>query len=191
MNTVDRFFMRMCGRPEGMLGRWGGVMMACGNRELARWIIDLLEIQPTDKILEVGFGPGVSIQMLARLAPSGFVAGVDYSNAMLAQATARNSEAIKASRVKLQQGTVERLVFEDNTFDKALAINSMQVWPDATAGIREMRRVIKHGGRIALGFNRYSRQPNTGLTEMLTAAGFSEVRLLNRDRDFCVRGLKP
>jgi ubiquinone/menaquinone biosynthesis C-methylase UbiE len=89
----------------------GGVMMAYSNRDFARWIIDLLEVEPTDKILEVGFGPGVGIQMLARLTPSGLVAGVDYSNEMLAQATARNLEASKASQVKLQQGTVEQLHF--------------------------------------------------------------------------------
>jgi hypothetical protein len=54
-----------------------------------------------------------------------------------------------------------------------------------------MGRVIKSGGRIALGFNRYSRQPSTGLTEMLTVTGFSEARLLNRGLDFCVLGIKP
>jgi ubiquinone/menaquinone biosynthesis C-methylase UbiE len=43
------------------------------------------------------------------------------------------------------------LLFEDDTFDKALAINSMQVWADAMAGLREIRRVLKSGGRVALG----------------------------------------
>jgi hypothetical protein len=51
--------MRMRGRPEGTLGRLGGVMMAYGNRDFARWIIGLLEVEPTDKILEVKFGPGI------------------------------------------------------------------------------------------------------------------------------------
>ncbi|HEX2243036.1 MAG TPA: hypothetical protein VHK27_07270 [Gammaproteobacteria bacterium] len=56
MSILDRFFMRMRGRAEGTLGRLGGVMMAYSNRDFARWIIDLLEVGPTYKILEVGFG---------------------------------------------------------------------------------------------------------------------------------------
>jgi ubiquinone/menaquinone biosynthesis C-methylase UbiE len=38
---------------------------------------------------------------------------------------------IERGRVDLRHGSVESLPFEDNTFDKTLAINSMQVWPDA------------------------------------------------------------
>jgi ubiquinone/menaquinone biosynthesis C-methylase UbiE len=69
----------------------------------------------------------------------------------------------------LYHGSVERLPFDDNNFDKALATNSMQVWPDAVVGLREMRRVVKPGGRIAIGFTRYSGQPNEGLTDTLDA----------------------
>ena len=61
---------------------------------------------------------------------------------MVEQATARNVKAIESGRVDLRHGSVECLPFEDNT-DKALAINSMQVWPDAVAGLQEMRRVLK------------------------------------------------
>jgi ubiquinone/menaquinone biosynthesis C-methylase UbiE len=68
------------------------------------------------------------------------------------------------------------LLFEDETFDKALAINSMQVWADAKAGLREIRRVLKSGGRVALGFTRYSGQPKAGLGEVLTTAGSSTYR---------------
>lgn len=110
---------------------------------------------------------------------------------MVEQATARNVKAIEADLVDLRQGSVESLPFEDNTFDKALAINSMQVWPDAVAGLREMRRVIKTGGRIALGFTPYSGQSRAGLTEMLTAAGFTETHLVEADKGFCALAVKP
>jgi ubiquinone/menaquinone biosynthesis C-methylase UbiE len=133
----------------------------------------------------VGFGPGVGIELLAKAASTGKVAGVDPSEAMVRQATARNAAAIRAGAVDLRQGTVGRMPFQDDTFDTAIAINSMQVWPDAAAGLREIRRVLAVGGRVALGFTPNSRQPRAGVTEMLSAAGFDQARLTELRGGFC------
>jgi ubiquinone/menaquinone biosynthesis C-methylase UbiE len=84
---------------------------------------------------------------------------------MVEQAQARNAVAVESGHVDLRQGSVGNLPFDNNCFDKAVAINSMQVWPDALAGLREMLRVTKPGGRIALGFTPYLGQPNRGLKE--------------------------
>jgi ubiquinone/menaquinone biosynthesis C-methylase UbiE len=101
-------------------------------------------------VLEVGFGPGTVIRWLSALAAH--VAGVDASREMVAQAKARNGIAVKNGRVELRHASVEDLPFADDPFHKAMAINSMQIWPDAIVGLREMRRVLKSGGTIALGF---------------------------------------
>jgi ubiquinone/menaquinone biosynthesis C-methylase UbiE len=191
MSVVHSILLRAFGRPKGILGRVGGIIMARTNQKCAAWVIDLLAIQPHDKVLEVGFGPGVAIQCLSKSVSEGYVAGVDSSEEMVEQATARSLKAIESGRVELRHGSVERLSFGDNTFDKALAINSMQVWPDAIAGLREMRRVIKTGGRIALGFTPYSGQPNRGLPEMLTAAGFTQAHVVEAEPGFCLLAVKP
>jgi ubiquinone/menaquinone biosynthesis C-methylase UbiE len=93
--------------------------------------------------------------------------------------------------VDLRQGTVERMPFEDNAFDTVLAINSMQVWPDATAGLREIRRVLRVNGRVALGFTPNSGQPRAGVTEMLSSAGFAEAHLMELRGGFCALARKP
>jgi ubiquinone/menaquinone biosynthesis C-methylase UbiE len=107
------------------------------------------------------------------------------------QARARNATALQSSHVDLRHGSVESLPFGDNRFDKALAITSMQVWPDAVAGLREMRRVMKPGGKIALGFTPYSGQPNQGLEETLIAAGFTKAQVVETGKGFCVLATKP
>jgi hypothetical protein len=56
--------MRMFGHPKGVLGRLGGMIIARMNRDAAEQVIELLDVQSDDKILEVGFGPGVAIQLL-------------------------------------------------------------------------------------------------------------------------------
>jgi ubiquinone/menaquinone biosynthesis C-methylase UbiE len=133
----------------------------------------------------------VVIDHLSKLAGAGVVVGIDTSREMLAQARGRNMSAIRAGGVDLRYGSVEHLPFDDNSFDKVLAINSMQVWPDAVAGLREIRRVLKLGGRLALGFTPYSHQPKEGLTETLQAAGFAETSMVEEPgRGFCVLATK-
>ncbi|MBD2527949.1 class I SAM-dependent methyltransferase [Nostoc sp. FACHB-133] len=191
MRIVDSIFMQMFGRPKGLLGRLGGMIMASMNQALTYSVIDLLEIQPNDQVLEVGFGSGVGIQRLSSLASAGYIAGIDYSKEMVEQATTRNKEEIEAGRVDLRLGSVESLPFEDNTFNKVLAVNSMQVWPDALVGLRSVRRVMKAGGTIALGFTPYSGQGRTGLTQTFTSAGFTQARLVEIEGGFCVLASTP
>jgi ubiquinone/menaquinone biosynthesis C-methylase UbiE len=167
----------------------GGIIMARMNAPFARCMINVLGVQPRDKVLEVGFGPGFGIQLLAKSA--GHVAGVDCSTEMVQQARARNAEAIASGVVDLRHGSVEDLPFEDATFDAVLAINSMQVWPDVMAGLREVSRVTRSGGRVALGFTPYSGRSRAGILELLSAAGFAEASLVETKSGFSALALKP
>jgi ubiquinone/menaquinone biosynthesis C-methylase UbiE len=191
MPWVRTILMRMFGRPKGVLGRLGGVIMARVNRDAAAQVIEMLDFRPDDKVLEVGFGPGVAIQLLLHRVPAGSVAGIDYSQEMVRQAAARNAAALRNRRVDLRYGSAERLPFADETFDKALAINSMQAWPDAPAGLREIQRVLKHDGNVALGFTINSGQPKEGVVELLDAAGFAQVRIVDGSKLFCAIATKP
>jgi ubiquinone/menaquinone biosynthesis C-methylase UbiE len=183
--------MRTFGRPRGLLGRLGGIIMARTNADCGFWVSDLLEVGPNDNVLEVGFGPGVVIQRLSKLAAAGHVAGIDQSQEMVEQARTRNATAIQSGRVDLRHGSVESLPFDDDSFDKALAINSMQVWPDPVVGLREIRRVMKPGGAIALGFTPHSGQPNIGLTETLVAGGFTKAQVVETPKGFCALATRP
>ena len=145
VSFLARILPRMFGRPQGVLGRLGGIIMACMNRNLAGRTIALLDVQPHDRVLEIGFGPGVGIELLSGVVSSGHVAGVDVSEEMVEQARIRNVEAIQRGKVELRRGSVEALPFASEMFDKAMAINAMQVWPDAVAGLREIARVLKPG----------------------------------------------
>src|SRR5919109_2100397 len=147
MSFGDRILLRMFGRPTGVLGRIGGLILARFNRAFAEEIVALLDVRAAERVLEVGFGPGVAIELLTSAASVAKVAGVDPSTEMVEQASARNAAAIRTGAVDLRQGSVESMPFEDDSFDTALAINSMQVWPDQPAGLREICRVLTGGGR--------------------------------------------
>jgi ubiquinone/menaquinone biosynthesis C-methylase UbiE len=191
MPLKDRILMRMFGRPQGLAGRLGGLILARANRKFAEEIVAFLNVGPSEKVLEIGFGPGVAIELLAGAAAGVTVAGIDVSEEMVEQASTRNAAAIAAGKVVMRHGTVERMPFEDQAFDLALAINSMRVWPDVEAGLREIRRVLRAGGQVALAFTPRSGQPRAGVAEMLESAGFEDARLAELRRGFCALARKP
>ena len=191
MDWMERLLLRTFGRPQGALGRLGGRVMARTNSAFAHTFIDALEVGPDAKVLEVGFGPGMAIEHLAGMASPVWVAGVDCSIEMIEQASARNAAAIDSGLVDLRQGVAQHLPFRDEIFDLAFAINSMQVWPDVRGGLREILRVLKPGGRIALGFTPHSRQADEGAMQAVEAAGFAGPRLLQLEGGFGVIAERP
>ncbi len=121
------------------------------QRAIAEHVAELLQVQREDKVLEIGFGPGVGIQCLSeRIRGEGLIVGIDPSDVMMQMAKARNAGAIEKGTVKLLSGTVEHIPWESEFFDKAYAMNSFHLWPDKAAGLSEVRRVLKPGGRLAL-----------------------------------------
>jgi ubiquinone/menaquinone biosynthesis C-methylase UbiE len=136
--------------PSGILGWLAGEQMMRQHRPETAWTIDLLDIQPADTVLEVGFGAGRGIKLAAEKASDGRVMGIDLSDVMVRVATRRNARAVKAGRVVLSQGNVTALPFEDQQFDKIMTIHTFYFWPEPPQAISELQRVLKPGGRLII-----------------------------------------
>ena len=156
---LNRFFRQFSG-PSGLLGRLAGRLMARMNGPLNDWVVDLLQLSPRDRVLEVGFGPGLAVERIAARTGQGRVVGVDHSELMRRQAARRNRAALAAGRVELHVGSVERLPLEAAGFTHALAVNSLQFWPDLPAALAELRRVLRPEGRLLLALR--MRRENAG-----------------------------
>lgn len=66
-----------------------------------------MDVQPSDRVLEIGFGPGIAVREIARRATRGQVVGIDRSAVMCAQAARRNAAAIRAGRVSLTVASID------------------------------------------------------------------------------------
>src|SRR5215213_750779 len=175
------------GRPTGFWGRAAGLLMAhrSSNRRRNAWAVSLLDVRPDDRVLEIGFGPGLAIRELARLATDGYVCGLDHSELMLRRARRLNAERLRGGVVDLRLGSVEELPAFDQPFDKILAVNAMMFWQEPVARLDHLRRLLRGGGLIAVAHqprgpgasDETSAAKGREMESALAQAGFSELRL--------------
>lgn len=190
MSNGRSFFDRMFDRPSGIPGRIGAVLMAHMNNAAATDVLELLDLDPADSVLEIGFGPGIGIEYAAEIVAEGYVAGVDVSEMMVERATRRNESAIESGLVDLRLGSVEDLPVPDETFDAAFSINSLHAWPDQRAGLEEVHRVLRPDGTVAVLLTKHAGRPDEQLDDLLRAAGFEHIQYgISFDGD-CVLGRK-
>lgn len=116
------------------------------------WSKELLQrasLGPGDRVLDVACGTGVVARGAAAIVgETGQVTGLDPSPAMLGVAKGLGSP--EGARINWVEGTGEMLPFPDGAFDIVLCQQGMQFFTDRLAAVREMRRVLKPGGRAAV-----------------------------------------
>jgi SAM-dependent methyltransferase len=185
VRALDRDVIGQAHHPRGRAGRVTAWEMAHrpSNRQRNRWVVSLLDMQPSDQVLEIGFGPGLAIAELAR-AGAGHVYGIDHSGVMLRQAARRNAAAIRAGRVTLVRASVDQLPPAlHGPFDAILAVNSLAFWPKPAQRLAELRRRLAPGGRMAIASQPRcpgatadtSRRAAREIEDLLADAGFAHL----------------
>ena len=117
------------------IGRYGS--------ELAAALISAADLQPGQRALDVGCGPGALTAALAELLGGERVAAVDPSEPFAEACASR------VAGVRVEVAAAEALPFSDGSFDAALSQLVVNFMSDARAGVREMRRVTRPGGTVA------------------------------------------
>lgn len=138
--------------PRGILGWLAGQIMArrASNRRRNRWTLELLDIAPHHRVLEIGCGPGWALNLACKLAREGRVVGVDRSSTMLAQARYRNRTAVRDGLLQLVEAAAEHLP-EDlgGPFDRAYSSNVFGFLDDPASVFRTLRTRLKPGALLA------------------------------------------
>jgi ubiquinone/menaquinone biosynthesis C-methylase UbiE len=195
--------------------RWSGRlllwMMNVRHSRLTDWGLQRVTLEKHFTMLDVGCGGGRTIQKLAAIASEGKVYGIDHSATSVAAARGANARWLAEDRVDIQQGSVSDLPFPDGMFDVVTAVETHYYWPDLIADLREIRRVLKPGGRLvviaetykgrrfdaffrpAMKLLRATYLSVSGHREMLSAAGYSEAEVLEEPKKgwICAIGRRP
>ena len=118
------------------------------HRRWKRRAVALAQPQPGDRALDLCCGTGDLAQLLA--ATGADVTAVDFSAAMLAVATARQKAKGKGQKLEFQQGDAMQLPFAEASFDVVTIGYGLRNLASVDAGLGEMRRVLKPGGRLVI-----------------------------------------
>jgi ubiquinone/menaquinone biosynthesis C-methylase UbiE len=116
----------------------------------SKWAADLVDraqLRAGEEVLDVACGTGVVARLAAKQVASGHVTGLDLNAGMLAVARVVSSDGVS---VNWMEGSALDLPFPSGRFDAVLCQLGLQFFPDQPKALREMRRVVREPGRIAL-----------------------------------------
>lgn len=134
-------------RFGGVFGLIIGVVLLVGRGAVSRLVADLAQVGPADRVLDVGCGPGGAAREAARRGAA--VTGVDPAPLMLAMGRWL-SRGRSGRGIQFVTGTAEALPVPDQSVTVAWAISSAHHWGDEAAGLGELHRVLKPGGRLII-----------------------------------------
>lgn len=135
-------------QPSGMLAKRVGERMNAANRFLYHATWRALQLRDGMSVLEIGFGNGLFFPELAAKAKDLKLTGLDFSEAMMKEAKARNPELVKNGTLALHFGSSDRMPFADGSFDRVYCINVVYFWEDPAAHLAEVKRILKPGGQF-------------------------------------------
>lgn len=113
----------------------------------AKDALDLVAVKPGADVLDVCTGPGTLALQAARTARR--VVGVDFSRRMLDEAARRKADA-RLDNVELLEADGQALPLADSSFDAAFSMFGVIFFPDRSKGLREIHRVLRPGGKVAI-----------------------------------------
>ena len=147
-------------RPDGIRGRVFGIVMEWLNSPSYRAAFDACDLQPSQRLLEIGFGTGAFLELVVKHSPDTSVAGVDPSETMYQVALRRLKKLPDIDLAQIRTGLDHPLPWPNNAFNVVIAIHSFQFWENPEKSISEICRVLAPGGRLVFVLRSHPHPPN-------------------------------
>ncbi len=184
-------------KPEGKTGEELLDLMDQDHTPIALWSYTNMDVKEDDVLLDIGCGSGLNIRRLHRKSPKAKSYGVDYSSTSVKKSIMMNRDEVDEGNIIIEEANVLDMPFEDEKFDIITAFSTVFFWPDIINAFREVKRVLKTGGKFFIvqginGTENYQPPTDKGNDEgavfyndvefkdMLQEAGYTSVKCVIR-----------
>lgn len=196
--NLSTYFSKQARRPEGLFGRLVmRLVFDQGNAFLNDFVMDLMSVQPDDRIIEIGSGTGKLIYQMARKIDAGCIDGVDFSGVMVSIARKRNKKGIARKRVNILEADFDEIPCEKGMYSKACSVNTLYFWPSPERTAKKLAEILTPDGKLILAFEDIEQlkrrnlnqevfhlYSNEEVRDLLINAGFSKgVKIVTRKRN--------
>ena len=145
MKSFTKYVARQFGNPSGFGGTIVHFIMNKQNVQQYNAVQDNIHIQPTDIILDIGFGNGYLIKKLLEQNPQK-VCGIEISQDMLNKVSRKLKHLISVGKLDLCLADIKKLPYNDAFFDKICTVNTLYFWDDVESSFAEIKRALKPNG---------------------------------------------
>jgi ubiquinone/menaquinone biosynthesis C-methylase UbiE len=114
------------------------------------WAAEILDLHPSDQVLEIGCGAGILVEQIANKLDTGSITAIDRSESMIKMASKRNAKFLSRGKVKLVASELSKAVLEKSRFDKILAFNVNVFQKDPDKELTLIRQSLKPNGQLYL-----------------------------------------
>ncbi len=160
-----------------------------------RWALTLVAAGPSDRILEIGSGPGIAAELVCERLQTGWMLAIDRSAVATRRTTERNAAHIQAGRLEVRTVTLESLNVPAGTFDTAFAIDVNLFWTHTPTQPWEiLTHALRPGGFLHVCYGVGPQSPEritSTVAEALTAQGFTDVGISTSNSGMGISGRTP
>jgi ubiquinone/menaquinone biosynthesis C-methylase UbiE len=136
--------------------------------ERYRWAVDLLDVRPDDRMLEIGCGRGHMIGLICERLTSGHITAIDRSSKMAEAAKQTNKRHVTSGKATVLHQDLLDSLLPSGAFDKVFLFNINAFWMDPVSELAEVRRSLKQNGEV---FIFHQPPPDHDIDEFVDAFG--------------------
>ncbi|MDE6833549.1 MAG: class I SAM-dependent methyltransferase [Ruminococcus sp.] len=182
-------------KPTGTAGEQMLTRMNVSHYDVTGWALDFIKLSGNETVLDIGCGGGETLRRMSEKITSGHLTGLDYSPVSVKMSSQHNAGSISAGKMNIVEASVEKMPFNDDSFDRIITVESFYFWKNPPENLKEVHRVLATGGIFLIvadihggseltdkelenirKYNLYNPAPEE-FHELLVNAGFKDVKI--------------
>ncbi|AVK85353.1 SAM-dependent methyltransferase [Lysinibacillus sp. B2A1] len=197
--TLLQRLIEQAKKPNGFVGSVMLRIMNFAHSCMNTWLIKHGDVYDGDTVLDIGCGGGKTLQTLSNINPSGKVYGIDFSEQAVRDSIKTNKMDVANGKVIVKQASVSNIPYPDQFFDTITAFQTHYFWPDLANDVKEVFRVLKHGGKFIIiselykiNYHMKAYKTKSEIEQLYESIGFQRIQIIENARKgcLCIIGIK-